>query len=83
MDIGNWKNWKPVLFKISFESCAIKVFLSNYICHLGMQRRTQQVRKLLKITHCFLFLFVSLPVSSRVRPTAVLENQGAPGLSTS
>lgn len=36
MNIGKRK---PVLYKIHLESCAIKVFLSNYICHLAMQTR--------------------------------------------
>lgn len=39
MDVGKWK---PVLYKISLESCAIKVFLPNYICHLAMQTRKTQ-----------------------------------------
>lgn len=39
MDVGKWK---PVLYKIPSESCAVRVFLSNYICRLSMQtKRTQ------------------------------------------
>lgn len=39
MDVGKWK---PVLYKIPSESCAIKIFLSNYIRHLAMQTRRIQ-----------------------------------------
>lgn len=39
MDAGKWK---PVLYKISLESCAVKVFLLNYLCHLAMQTRKTQ-----------------------------------------
>lgn len=39
MDVDKWK---PVLCKISLESCSVKVFLSNYMCHLAMQTRKAQ-----------------------------------------
>lgn len=39
MDVSKWR---PVLYEISLESCAMKVFLSNYIYHLVMQTRKTQ-----------------------------------------